>query len=137
MSLRWFLKLNVFLTILILLILLSLRHSNCPNCRNVFLPVDEESRRISRARHRQLAIERTERMALTYVCGTNGLVCLPHDRGEKGLLTCNAAHRQLSCSNMKRSELAKMRGGRIDEGLNDNSSKEEEDEMAISLENEV
>lgn len=95
----------------------------------MFLPVDEEARRLSRTKHKELTTARSERVALTYVCERKGLVCLPalHQQPTKEgggnskdtFLSEMERRQQLTCSNIKKDELAKIRGGRYDDDDDD------------------
>lgn len=82
-----------------------LRHANCPFCREVYMPVDRESR-LSKEKHLQLTNDRAMRACCTFVCERGGLVTLQ----------CNKSNdledsRTLTCPMVKKGELAMLRNG--------------------------
>ena len=101
-----------------------LRHSNCPFCRHVVLPVDEcTKQKLDRPRYKELCQQRARRLRRTYYCQEAGLVCLNHielekiftEQEENGAVGVESRRKMLIRSVVRKAELSKLRGGRKEE----------------------
>lgn len=102
-----------------------LHHVNCPFCRETFLLCDEKPKqKLTRARYNELAALRRQRLVTTYFCEHDGLVvlseeaaavALPLDEKFRKSPGNKLVRHPLVASGVKKGELTKIRGSRVDQ----------------------
>jgi hypothetical protein len=80
-----------------------LRHSNCPFCRETFLPVDAETYKSAKKKQTaELTKQRRARSAVSYYCARDGLVTIDEDRYSSEMVDMC---REIVMSHVSREEL--------------------------------
>jgi len=93
-----------------------LRNGNCPFCREVYLPIDEYKQLLEKEELRTLAKARSQRSATSYFCVREGLVSARRSVvGSDNREVINMIN-QLTHACVKKQELVKLRGSRLEGG---------------------
>ena len=100
-----------------------LQSGNCPCCREVLLPIDEEGHSLERPALKELCRKRAKLAATSYYCLEDGLVCF--EAPNKTSLEMFAAMKKATACRVARQEVSDRRGHRMFCGLNDKEDEEE------------